>query len=378
MPLTVSLDAETEQRLTDLQAEPGQERSVLVQQLIREGWQQRQKPASIRAFTISSFARERGLAVIDAETLSMPRRISAAEAREEDLWGDPYHRNTLAGAAIGSGIDISSRARLLTGFRARTSASTGTEEQPPTRRNDGRAGANNYPNLRVPCRMPKSNSTWAQQLSVAATALGSLSLVPARADAAGMLVTQTISVPGSNGITPWDVDGNGQVDFRLRRYATNYAALSSGTLGPQGLGRGLVGPSAFSNSVSPLSAGFVVGPTMTGGKAFGSSNEVRLATSNGAIDGSFGSFSQGPNYFGFRFVQSPSSSDYLYGWATIVFDQPTSGFSITQWAYSDGPIKVGQDPNAAVPGPLGLAGLAAGAAWTRRLRRRIRQASEAA
>jgi predicted transcriptional regulator len=36
MPLTVRLDAETEQCLADLQAETGQDRSALVRQLIRE------------------------------------------------------------------------------------------------------------------------------------------------------------------------------------------------------------------------------------------------------------------------------------------------------------------------------------------------------
>jgi hypothetical protein len=47
MPLTVRLDAETEQCLADLQAETGQDRSALVRQLIRERWQQRQQPVSI-------------------------------------------------------------------------------------------------------------------------------------------------------------------------------------------------------------------------------------------------------------------------------------------------------------------------------------------
>lgn len=230
--------------------------------------------------------------------------------------------------------------------------------------------------------MPKPHhSSWTQQLSVAASALGALSLVPARADAAGMLVTTTVSVPSTNGITPWDVDGNGQVDFRLRRYATKYAGLSSGNFGgPQGLGRGVVGPYSSGNTVSPLAAGFVVGPTMTGGKTFGTSNEFRGATQSGAIVRDFYTFNRGQNYFGFRFLQSSTSPNYYYGWATIVFDAPTTetpypGFKITQWAYSDGPIIVGQDPSA-VPAPLGLAGLAAGAAWTRRLRRRIRESAE--
>jgi non-ribosomal peptide synthetase component F len=47
MPLTVRLDAETEQCLADLQAETGQDRSALVRQLIRERWQTRQQAACI-------------------------------------------------------------------------------------------------------------------------------------------------------------------------------------------------------------------------------------------------------------------------------------------------------------------------------------------
>jgi hypothetical protein len=57
----------------------------------------------------------------------------------------------------------------------------------------------------------------------------------------------------------------------------------------------------------------------------------------------------------------------------MVIDVPAQTMAITRWAYNttpDAPIAVAE-----VPGPLGLAGLAAGAAWSRKLRRRIRQAS---
>jgi hypothetical protein len=53
--------------------------------------------------------------------------------------------------------------------------------------------------------------------------------------------------------------------------------------------------------------------------------------------------------------------------------------TISSWAYNDvpgAPITVGDTGSAEVPGPIGLAGLAAGAAWSRKLRRRIRQAAE--
>ncbi|MFO7628034.1 MAG: hypothetical protein R6W06_00665 [Prochlorococcaceae cyanobacterium] len=47
MPLTVRLDAETENCLNDLLAETGEDKSALIRQLIRERWHQRQPCPSI-------------------------------------------------------------------------------------------------------------------------------------------------------------------------------------------------------------------------------------------------------------------------------------------------------------------------------------------
>jgi hypothetical protein len=84
------------------------------------------------------------------------------------------------------------------------------------------------------------------------------------------------------------------------------------------------------------------------------------------------------NYFGFRF---DSDSDTYYGFGIIDFNLNTRTVTISSWAYESvagDPITVGPIDADAVPGPIGLAGLAAGAAWTRKLRRRIREAGDSA
>lgn len=56
------------------------------------------------------------------------------------------------------------------------------------------------------------------------------------------------------------------------------------------------------------------------------------------------------------------------------FDLDTRTVTISSWAYESTPgqaITVG--PINDVPAPIGIAGLAAGAAWTRKLRRRSKQ-----
>ena len=84
---------------------------------------------------------------------------------------------------------------------------------------------------------------------------------------------------------------------------------------------------------------------------------------------------------GFRFDKD-GNGNLHYGFAIANINDPATNpqFTITKWAYNDvagAPVTVGPlnaDP-AQVPGPIGLAGLAAGAAWSRRLRKRVRQAS---
>jgi hypothetical protein len=63
-----------------------------------------------------------------------------------------------------------------------------------------------------------------------------------------------------------------------------------------------------------------------------------------------------------------------YGYAVVNFDSANKLVTLSRWAYNnvaDGTVHVESIP---VPGPIGLAGLAAGAAWTRKLRNRIKTA----
>jgi hypothetical protein len=79
--------------------------------------------------------------------------------------------------------------------------------------------------------------------------------------------------------------------------------------------------------------------------------------------------------------ESFSGFPTYYGYGIIDFDLAARTVTISSWAYESvagDPITVGSIAPTSVPGPIGLAGLAAGAAWTRKLRRRIRASSEAA
>lgn len=148
----------------------------------------------------------------------------------------------------------------------------------------------------------------------------------------------------------------------------------------------MVAPGASGFDVSKLSSNFVVGPTLAS-KRWGRGQVERTVTYvGGSISAfSFGDFQAGDNYFGFRFDKD-GDGNLHYGFAVANINDPefNANFTITKWAYNDvagAPVTVGPlnadpvpDPSQ-VPGPIGLAGLAAGAAWSRRLRKRIRQAS---
>jgi MYXO-CTERM domain-containing protein len=148
----------------------------------------------------------------------------------------------------------------------------------------------------------------------------------------------------------------------------------------------MVGPNAGGADVSKLSSNFVVGPTLAS-KAWGAKQFFRVVTylGGGMSSFNFGEFQAGDNYFGFRFDKDGDGNlHYGFAVANIIDPEFNANFTITKWAYNDvagAPVTVGPlnadpvpDPSQ-VPGPIGLAGLAAGAAWSRRLRKRIRQAS---
>lgn len=225
---------------------------------------------------------------------------------------------------------------------------------------------------------------WQKYFAVTASSLSTLSLAPGEARAAVVKVLdRAVAIPSSAGSADWDVDGNGAVDFRLANFYGFYGLItSSGSFGPATRGRGMVGPSATPLQVGRLSSGFVVGPTLAS-QAWGLSPDLRVVSVFGGFmsAGYFPGFQAGDNYFGFRFDKE-GDGNLHYGFAIANINDPANNpqFTITKWAYNDvanEPVTVGplNADTASVPGPIGLAGLAAGAAWSRRLRKRIRQAS---
>jgi len=221
---------------------------------------------------------------------------------------------------------------------------------------------------------------WEKYLALTATSLSTLSLAPGEAGAAVVKVLDRPVALPSSGSADWDVDGNGEADLRLQADLFSGFILSTSTF----RGRGIVIQNAGYAEVSKLSSNFVVGPTLTS-KVWGPGQTVRRITYLGGLTSAFNEFQAGDNYFGFRFDKN-GNGNLHYGFAVANINNPNfnANFTITKWAYSDvagAPVTVGPlnadpvpDPSQ-VPGPIGLAGLAAGAAWSRRLRKRIRQAS---
>jgi hypothetical protein len=219
--------------------------------------------------------------------------------------------------------------------------------------------------------------SWTTRLATATGALAAVALSPAAGKAAVIKVTGSpvsLSPTAGSGATSfWDVDSDGSNDFRLFNGST---ALFLGSNSANG--RGLIAP-YFTDNVIALNTSFNVGPTLAsnvwGDSGGGSGYAFRnMMYTNGSIgyDWNFG-FGQGDNFFGFRF----NKPDGLhYGYAVVNFDSPKKLVTISRWAYNnvaDGIAHVESiTPSAAVPGPIGLAGLAAGAAWTRKLRKRIK------
>jgi hypothetical protein len=229
---------------------------------------------------------------------------------------------------------------------------------------------------------------WAARLGIVTASLGSVLLAAPRSQALPVIVTDrpvSATWPTLFNEALWDVDGNGSSEFRLwnsRCFFGDFLDLSS-----YNGGQGVVGFLSEPRQAIALSSGFVVGPTME--EFFNWRDRTNYRTLVGAL-GSIGTpsgfnygFKEGPNFFGFRFGDPDTPN---YGFATVNFGPLTGGartVTISSWAYEAepgesitvGPLEPAPEP---VPGPIGLAGLAAGAAWTRRLRRRIRKSVAAA
>ncbi len=199
--------------------------------------------------------------------------------------------------------------------------------------------------------------------------------------AAGIKITGspvTLSLTdGVGAFANWDVDGDLSTDFQLINTIQGSLTLNSYGYFFGYNGRGLVGANTSFGDVKPLNTSFRVGPTLATGFGWSppttSSGTYRpILNPYGNIAPDFALFSQGDNYFGFRFL---IGTNLHYGYGVMNINSNTKSVTISRWAYeSDPDTEIHVEPftsAAAVPGPMGIAGLAAGAAWVRRLRRRV-------
>lgn len=221
----------------------------------------------------------------------------------------------------------------------------------------------------------------AEKLALAGGAAGLVFCSQTNAQAGIVASTSTPkSPPTTPGVTTWDVDGDGYVDFLLANSQQifypygfrNFASLTE-------VNGGRFVRAGNIQSLLKLSASDTVGPVMAG-RTFNLSARDLTVTDNSAIPGyaaGIGGWSMGDTGFlGFKFT---SGSNTYYGWAEMVIDASYvghggHGFSITRAYYDDtgAAIKVG-DTVSAVPEPstCALALLAAGGIAAYRARRKV-------
>lgn len=175
---------------------------------------------------------------------------------------------------------------------------------------------------------------------------------------------------GSNGATAqitWNVDQTGPAEFRIDANQRSSNSTIDIYLHPVSNGR-----MAWPGVTHTTGSGY--NPTRQAAN-FGETIGSGMHFDGGWLGPIYGNnanwgFTEGTNYFGFRF--NPSGSKVLYGWAQM---NVTTGFDggvvISEWAYqsSGGSIQVGAVPEPAAAA-TGLGLLALGAAGLRRQRRR--------
>ncbi len=223
-----------------------------------------------------------------------------------------------------------------------------------------------------------SQKKYTKRIAATAGSLACIAAAPATSEAGLVTVTGSpvslaaSAAPGTS--VTWDIDGVGIGEFRLHKPYVNIS-LASNTAGyGQGNGRGLLGPTFFTNNVQALQASFNVGPSVAPyvwgiGNGFYANRNAMSAGGGIGYDFFYG-FAPGDNFVGFRFDDGVGGG-LNYGWAVFNFDTVNAIVSITEWTYQtldDTAVHVGS--TAAVPEPSSLALLACGAVGLMAYRRR--------
>jgi hypothetical protein len=238
-----------------------------------------------------------------------------------------------------------------------------------------------------------------EKMSITAGSATALALMPGVAAAGVIHVTGSpVSLPMSAGhlsTATWDVDGANGAEFELFKYGINgYSSIhiASGTYN-YGLlnGRGLVGPTFYTDNVQALRETFSVGPNLANGYVWGAyvNGGYRYRNALGrssnypggpdyflGYDFNYG-FDVGDNFVGFRFEDIDGMH---YGWAVFNFDTTAGIVTISEWAYESTADTAIHISAARVPEPstssLALLGLGAGGlmGWRRRKQERARAA----
>jgi hypothetical protein len=200
----------------------------------------------------------------------------------------------------------------------------------------------------------------AQKLALASSASAAITGIAAPHSANATPIQSTslpLSPTSSVGSNDWDVDGDGTTDFRLRNASVSTAISFLPGAQLIEMGQSTAAPN-YARLVSPvgktfggfakLSAGFIVGQTMTGGFKFNSAGGGPTVTLDGQI-GSIGTqgWAVGDiGYFGFKFT---ATDGHHFGWGQmqITGSPKGQGFTFLQAYYNNVPgalISVGAVP----------------------------------
>lgn len=221
---------------------------------------------------------------------------------------------------------------------------------------------------------------YSKRIAAAASSLACVAAAPAASDAGVITVTGSpvsLAVSAANGTSvTWDIDGDSIGEFRLHMATSSIFLASDTSGGGQGNGRGLVGPSFFTDNVQALVSSFNVGPTVAPfvwGNGSGFYAYRNAMSSGGAIGYDFNyGFVSGDNFVGFRFDDGIGAG-LNYGFAVFNFDTTNGIVTIDRWAYEtidDLGVHVSGSAFTAVPEPGSLSLLACGAVGLMAYRRR--------